>query len=98
MLGIMIVRTPSKKQVSFASWYMMSGGDLYEPSKLLGHSNITTTERYAKLAQKHIVKTGSVLRENWSRQEPQKKARKEVQETKDGHISSPGCVRLVSAT
>jgi integrase len=47
-----------------ASWYMMCGGDLYELSRLLGHSNINMTERYAELAQKHIMKTGSVSREN----------------------------------
>jgi integrase len=82
---------------TFASWYMMCGGDLYELSKLLGHSNICMTERYAKLAQKHIMKTGSVSREIWSKLEPVKRA-EEVQETKDGHISSPGCVRIVSAT
>ena len=35
---------------TFASWYMMSGGDLYELAKILGHSNIKMTERYAKLA------------------------------------------------
>ena len=29
---------------TFASWYMMCGGDLYELSKLLGHSNISMTE------------------------------------------------------
>jgi integrase len=28
---------------------MMNGGDLYELAKLLGHSNIKMTERYAKL-------------------------------------------------
>lgn len=56
---------------TFASWYMMSGGDLYELSKLLGHSNIKMTERYAELAQEHIVKTGSVSREIWSKLEPQ---------------------------
>ena len=33
----------------FASWYMMNGGDLYELAKILGHSNIKMTERYAKL-------------------------------------------------
>lgn len=55
---------------TFASWYMMSGGDLYELSKLLGHSNIKMTERYAELAQAHIVKTGSVSREIWSKLEP----------------------------
>jgi integrase len=43
---------------TFASWYMMSGGDLYELSNLLGHSNIKMTERYADLARAHIVKTG----------------------------------------
>jgi site-specific recombinase XerD len=29
---------------------MMNGGDLYELAKILGHSNIKMTERYAKLA------------------------------------------------
>ena len=45
---------------------MMSGGGLYELSKLLGHSNIKMTERYADLARAHIVKTGNVSRELWS--------------------------------
>ena len=58
---------------TFASWYMMSGGDLYELSKLLGHSNIKMTERYAELAQAHIIKTGSVSREVWSKLEPKSK-------------------------
>ena len=34
---------------TFASWYMMNGGDLYELAKILGHANIKMTERYAKL-------------------------------------------------
>src|SRR5580700_11504673 len=34
---------------TFASWFMMNGGDLYELAKILGHSNIKMTERYAKL-------------------------------------------------
>jgi hypothetical protein len=50
---------------------MMSGGDLYELSKLLGHSNIKMTERYAELTRAHIVKTGNVSREVWSKMEPQ---------------------------
>ena len=29
---------------TFASWYMMNGGDLYELAKILGHSNIEMTE------------------------------------------------------
>jgi hypothetical protein len=37
---------------------------------LLGHSNIKMTERYAELAQAHIIKTRSVSREVWSNLEP----------------------------
>ena len=55
---------------TFASWYMMNGGDLYELAKILGHSNIKTTERYAKLARKHIARTGSTAREMWKLMEP----------------------------
>ena len=50
---------------TFASWYMMNGGDLYELAKILGHSNIRMTERYAKLGKAHIAKTGETAREMW---------------------------------
>jgi integrase len=50
---------------TFASWYMMNGGDLYELAKILGHSNIKMTERYAKLGKKHIARTSSTAREMW---------------------------------
>jgi integrase len=50
---------------TFASWYMMNGGDLYELAKILGHANIKMTERYAKLARKHIARTGNTAREIW---------------------------------
>lgn len=50
---------------TFASWYMMNGGDLYELAKVLGHSNIKMTERYAKLAKKHLARTGNTAREMW---------------------------------
>jgi hypothetical protein len=33
--------------------------------KILGHANIKMTERYAKLAKKHIAKTGNNAREIW---------------------------------
>ena len=50
---------------TFASWYMMNGGDLYELAKILGHSNIKMTERYAKLGRKHIARTSNTAREIW---------------------------------
>jgi integrase len=50
---------------TFASWFMMNGGDLYELAKILGHSNIKMTERYAKLGRQHIAKTGNTAREMW---------------------------------
>jgi integrase len=50
---------------TFASWYMMNGGDLYELAKILGHSNIKMTERYAKLAKTHLAKTGNTARQMW---------------------------------
>ena len=51
---------------TFASWYMMNGGDLYELAKILGHKNIKMTERYAKLARQRIARAGSTARELWS--------------------------------
>src|SRR5215213_7645550 len=55
---------------TFASWYMMNGGDLYELAKILGHSNIKMTERYAKLAKQHIARTSNTAREMWKLLEP----------------------------
>jgi integrase len=51
---------------TFASWYMMNGGDLYELAKILGHSNIKMTERYAKLGREHMTKTSSTAKVLWS--------------------------------
>lgn len=50
---------------TFASWHMMNGGDLYELAKILGHSNIKMTERYAKLGKRHIARTGDTARGMW---------------------------------
>ena len=43
----------------------MNGGDLYELTKILGHSNIKMTERYAKLERQYIARTGNTTREIW---------------------------------
>jgi len=57
---------------TFASWYMMNGGDLYELAKILGHSNIKMTERYAKVARRHIARTSSTAGEMWKLMEQPK--------------------------
>jgi site-specific recombinase XerD len=49
----------------------MNGGDLYELAKILGHSNIKMTERYAKLARQHIARTSGTAREMWKLMEPE---------------------------
>lgn len=45
---------------------MMNGGNLYELAKLLGHSNIKMTERYAKLGRSHIAETGNTAKVIWN--------------------------------
>src|SRR5579883_102217 len=62
---------------TFASWYMMNGGDLYELAKILGHSNIRMTERYAKLGKTHIARTGDTAQRMWklmAKEEQQQRA------------------------
>ncbi len=51
---------------TFASWYMMNGGDLYKLAKLMGHANIKMTERYAKLRRAHITNTGTTAKVIWN--------------------------------
>jgi len=41
------------------------GGDLYQPTKILDHSNIKKKERYAKLARQQIARTSNTAREMW---------------------------------
>jgi site-specific recombinase XerC len=40
---------------TFASHYMMSGGNLYDLQKILGHADIKTTERYAHLSLDYLA-------------------------------------------
>jgi integrase len=56
---------------TFASWFMMNGGDLYELAKILGHANIKMTERYAKLGNGHIARTGNTARGMWKLMDPE---------------------------
>jgi len=38
----------------FASWFMMSGGDLLSLQKILGHGSLVMTQRYAHLSPDHL--------------------------------------------
>ena len=44
---------------TFASWYMINGGEIYVLKEILGHSTIKMTERYAHLAPNHL--DGSIV-------------------------------------
>ena len=47
----------------------MNGGGLYEIAKILGHSNIKMTERYARLGRRHIARTSNIAWEIWKMME-----------------------------
>jgi len=47
---------------TFASHAVMSGVDLYTVGKLLGHSDVTTTQIYAHLAQDHLKRAANLIR------------------------------------
>jgi integrase len=46
--------TPHTCRHTFASWFMINGGDLYRLQKYLGHSTIALTQRYAHLSGEHL--------------------------------------------
>ena len=46
---------------TFASHFMMNGGNLYDLQKILGHSKIEMTLRYAHLAPDHLVEAINVV-------------------------------------
>ncbi|MDR0632005.1 MAG: site-specific integrase [Holosporaceae bacterium] len=51
---------------TYASWLAMSGVDLYTVQKLMGHSTISTTERYSHLAPDHLKKAVEKLESNYA--------------------------------
>jgi integrase len=46
---------------TYASWLVMKGVDLYTVQRLMGHKDITMTQRYAHLAPEHLDKAVNVL-------------------------------------
>lgn len=51
---------------TYASNFMMNGGNLFDLQKLLGHSTSEMTERYAHLSPSHLAKAAQVV--NFGRQ------------------------------
>lgn len=50
---------------TYASLFMMSGmGSLYDLKKVLGHSSINTTERYAHLSNAHLAGVRDIIKPN----------------------------------
>jgi integrase len=46
---------------TFASHFMMNGGNIYDLQKILGHTSLEMTQRYAHLAPEHLVKAANVV-------------------------------------
>lgn len=46
---------------TFASHYMMNGGNIYQLQHILGHSETNMTNRYAHLSGSHLVQAASTV-------------------------------------
>jgi integrase len=49
---------------TFASWYLMNGGDIFKLQKMLGHASIQMTLRYSHLAKQDLLSQASMLNFN----------------------------------
>lgn len=49
---------------TYASLFMMSGGNLYDLKKVLGHVDVKTTERYAHLSSDHLAGVRDIIKPN----------------------------------
>ena len=46
---------------TFASHFMMNGGNIYDLQKILGHTSLDMTQRYAHLSPAHLVQAANVV-------------------------------------
>src|SRR5438132_11826642 len=56
---------------TFASQFMMAGGNLFILKSVLGHKNITMTQRYAHLAPTYLIKSIDRMNTLWAGVKPQ---------------------------
>lgn len=49
---------------TYGALFMMNGGNIYELSKVLGHTSIKTTERYAHLSNAHLAGVRDIIKPN----------------------------------
>src|SRR5947207_8468473 len=56
---------------TFASQFVMAGGDLYTCQQILGHKSITMTQRYAHLSPTYKIKAIDRMNTLWAGAKPQ---------------------------
>ena len=54
---------------TYASQFMMRGGNIYDLQKILGHSDLKSTMIYAHLSPQHLAEASNIV--NYSYEEPQ---------------------------
>lgn len=58
--GVPVIRFHDTRH-TFASHFVMNGGDLFQLKELLGHTDIKTTLRYSHMSPKHLLNTARVV-------------------------------------
>jgi integrase len=48
-------------RATYASLYVAKGGNIYEVSKILGHQNVSMTQKYARFAPEYRERMADVL-------------------------------------
>ncbi len=86
---------------TFASQFVMSGGDLYILKEILGHKSITMTQRYAHLSPTYKIKAIDRMNTLWAGATPQASASEVLPEnssvTPASHAAYKGTLALAQS-